>query len=222
MIFDIVKNSELENTFKVAAVCGKFDITNQKIEERFVGEIPIEDKIWNIGLIYGNSGTGKSTIARELFKVTDEFEYTKRSVIDDLPGTVDEITQILNSVGFSSPPSWLKPYSVLSNGEKMRVNLARAILENSSPIVFDEFTSVVDRTVAKIGSVALAKAVRKQNKKFIAVTCHEDVKEWLAPDWTYNTNTGSFFLNQEQDQKLKSKLENPVRELGLSLGSIII
>src|SRR5205823_3135676 len=52
-------------------------------------------------------------------------------------------------------------------------------------IVCDEYTSVVDRTVAQVGSAAVAKAVRARKLQFIAVTCHEDVEEWLCPDWVY-------------------------------------
>jgi GNAT superfamily N-acetyltransferase len=106
--------------------------------------------------------------------------------------SVEQITSAFNSVGFSSPPSWLKPYSVLSNGQKMRVDLARAILEKNEFFVFDEFTSVVDRNVAQIGSFAMQKAIRKTKKKFIAVTCHFDVQDWLLPDWVFNTDTMTF------------------------------
>ena len=51
--------------------------------------------------------------------------------------------------------------------------------------VVDEFTSVVDRTVAKIGSAAVARTIRKKKLQFVAVSCHEDVEEWLQPDWVY-------------------------------------
>ena len=39
--------------------------------------------------------------------------------------------------------------------------------------------------VAKVGSAAVAKAIRsgKIACRFVAVTCHYDVTEWLAPDW---------------------------------------
>ena len=57
---------------------------------------------------------------------------------------------------------------------------------------FDEFTSVVDRNVAQIGSFAMQKAIRKTDKKFIAVTCHHDVEDWLLPDWVFNTDTMTF------------------------------
>jgi GNAT superfamily N-acetyltransferase len=52
-------------------------------------------------------------------------------------------------------------------------------------MVLDEYTSVVDRTVAQIGSAALAKTVRQRGQQFVAVTCHEDVEVWLQPDWVY-------------------------------------
>jgi hypothetical protein len=59
-------------------------------------------------------------------------------------------------------------------------------------IVVDEFTSVVDRQVAKIGSHAVQKHIRKCGKKFVAVTCHYDVFEWLQPDWVLEPATMSF------------------------------
>jgi GNAT superfamily N-acetyltransferase len=120
--------------------------------------------------------------------------------------SVQEITNAFNSVGFSSPPSWLKPYSVLSNGQKMRVDLARAILEDNELFVFDEFTSVVDRNVAQIGSFAMQKAIRKTKKKFIAVTCHYDVEDWLLPDWIFNTDTMTF-QNLEGQKKNRPSIK---------------
>jgi ABC-type ATPase with predicted acetyltransferase domain len=129
-----------------------------------------------------------------------EYTWSKKSIIDDMPSnkSIDEIVKTFNSVGFSTPISWLKPYSVLSNGEKMRVDLAKAILSENSLVVFDEFTSVVDRNIAKIGSYAVQKAIRKTDKKFIAVGCHFDVEEWLQPDWVFNTNTMTFFVPEKK------------------------
>lgn len=189
--FDIVRECAPAQTFRVASVMGTFDLQTNHITERFAGSItPPAD--WKVGLIVGTSGTGKSTIARELFPdaYVTTYEYKAESILDDMPAdqSVADITKAFNSVGFSSPPSWLKPYAALSNGEKMRVDLARAILEPAPLVVFDEFTSVVDRTVAQVGSFALQKAVRKSDKQFIAVTCHHDVEDWLMPDWVFDTN----------------------------------
>jgi ABC-type nitrate/sulfonate/bicarbonate transport system ATPase subunit len=199
--FNIIRESKPKKSFRVASVIGKFDLPSEHIIENFIGEINMPEN-WQVGLIVGKSGTGKTTIAKELFpdSYITSFQYSAESIVDDMPKdkSVEEITSAFNSVGFSSPPSWLKPYSALSNGQKMRVDLANAILSDKELFVFDEFTSVVDRNVAQIGSFAMQKAIRKTDKKFIAVTCHFDVEDWLLPDWVFDTDTMTFRINEGQ------------------------
>lgn len=206
--FDIVKEIRPQNTFRVNSIVNNFDLDVEHIKEHFCGDIKIEDKDWNVGLIVGSSGSGKSTIAKQCFpdSYIKGYEYTAASVVDDMPKgkSVRDIEKTFTSVGFASPPSWLKPYDVLSNGEKMRVDLARSILEDKELIVFDEFTSVVNREVAKTASYAISKAVRKQAKKFVAVACHRDIIEWLEPDWIYDTDEHSFFIVRESSTAQKS------------------
>lgn len=227
--FDIVREVNPKKSFRVASILGGFDLQSENIKEHFVGNIDLP-KDWSIGLIVGNSGTGKTTIAKELFPdaYITNFGYTHETILDDMPQnrSVDEITKAFNSVGFSSPPSWLKPYQVLSNGEKMRCDLARAILSDDKLFVFDEFTSVVDRNVAKIGSYAMQKAIRKQGnkKQMIAVTCHFDVEDWLMPDWVFNTNDMTFRLCETQkkkDQALISKSSN-MKETKMQYGKCLL
>ena len=212
--FDIIKTNKTDLTFRVSSVIGKFDLQSNESTEHFKGEIDLSND-WKIGLIVGKSGSGKTTIAKQLFEdyYITEFKYNKKSILDDMPDycSVSDITNTFNSVGFSSPPSWLKPYSVLSNGEKMRCDLARAILEKNEMIVFDEFTSVLDRNVAKIGSFAIQKAIRKSDKKFIAVGCHYDVEDWLIPDWVFNTDTMTFHSFEGQ-KKNRPKIDFKIYE----------
>ncbi len=210
--FDIIKKVEPEQTYRVANVVGNFDLDLQHIDEHFTGNIEIEGVEWNVGLIVGGSGTGKSTIAKECFGEayeTSRYTYEAKSVIDDMPKSksIKDIEKAFTSVGFASPPSWLKPYAVLSNGEKMRVDLARNILDDKELIIFDEFTSVVNREVAKTSSYAISKAVRKQGKKFIAVSCHRDVTEWLEPDWIFDTDEMRFFIARESSTARKLSLK---------------
>lgn len=65
--FDIIKTAKPEKTYRVSSVLSAFDLDIEKVKEHFKGSIDIEGKNWNIGLIVGGSGTGKSTIAKEIF-----------------------------------------------------------------------------------------------------------------------------------------------------------
>lgn len=176
---------------------GIFDVPpSEKSAETWTVNLDLPAE-WNVGLIVGASGSGKTTVARELFgdNIISGFEWSNdKSLLDDFPKemSIKDICNLLSSVGFSSPPSWVRPFRVLSNGEQFRVNMARVLAESKELAVVDEFTSVVDRTVAKIGSAAIAKTVRERNQKFIAVSCHYDIAEWLEPDWIYQPATNEF------------------------------
>lgn len=221
--FDIVKENKPDKSFRTSKIQADFDVKFEHSNEHFVGDIDLPDE-WQIGVIVGNSGTGKSTIAKELFSdcYIEHFDYTHNSVIDDMPKCeMSEIEKMFYTVGFGSVPSWLKPYRVLSNGEKMRVDLARALLENDK-ICFDEFTSVVDRSVAETMCIATNKAIKRTNKKFIAVSCHYDIINWLQPDWVFDTNTMTTNFIHAHVQKNNLKSENVGVKNGRSLGVIII
>lgn len=275
---DLTLQCPVHSSFRVQQVAGMFDVPlAEKLTERITLEWPDLGQEWRIGLIVGPSGSGKSTVARHLFGdalAAPPAWPMERAVIDGFAPELStrQITALLTAVGFSSPPSWLKPYAVLSNGERFRCDLARALALNlvnemqrttedesknpkptgSAPwsediataenvefasdvrhpgggapglrgqtnacsasagdlgprlreigpnpqrplpsahtIVFDEFTSVVDRTVARIGSAAVAKGLRSNRipGRFVAVTCHYDVLDWLAPDWVLDMAT---------------------------------
>lgn len=222
--FDIIKECEIDKTFRVSKIMSDFDVKLEHSKEHFKGKIELP-KEWNIGLIVGASGTGKTTIAKELYgnEIISNLQYKEKSVIDDMPRNcnVEEIEKMFYSVGFGSVPSWLKPYNVLSNGEKMRVDLARLLLEKDF-IVFDEFTSVVDRQVAKTSCIAINKAIKKTNKQFIAVTCHYDVIEYLQPDWIFDTNQMKQLFQLAHDHKQDIELKCVEEKSGLNLEDIII
>ena len=186
----------------------------------------MEDFEWQVGVIVGRSGSGKTSIAKQLFPEAyiNGFEYSHKCVLDDFPEGLETggITKALCSVGFASPPDWLKAYDCLSQGEKMRVDIARALCLNQTEIVFDEFTSVVDREIAKVSAYAISKAVRRSKKKFVAVTCHYDVVDWLEPDWVFCTDTMEFSRKKETGRPLNSKSVGAALTFGRCFGNITI
>jgi ABC-type glutathione transport system ATPase component len=224
--FNIVKKWNRPDSFRAQSVIGSFTLHDVKMEKQFTGSIPIDGKKWQIGVIVGRSGTGKTSIAKQLFpkEYIRGFEYTSDTVLDDFPENVpvNEITRALCNVGFASPPDWLKAYAHLSQGEKMRVDIARALCLNQQLIVFDEFTSVVDREIAKVSAYAIAKAVRRTSKQFIAVTCHYDVLDWLEPDWVFCTDDMSFSKKKDGDQKSSLQFTGAREAYGDCLVTIII
>jgi len=229
--YDVTVTCPVFDSFRVQQVGGMFDVpVRERLSERFRVDVPELGDDWRIGLIVGPSASGKSTIAREIFgrRLYQCGRWPRdRAVVDCLGDRpIKEITSLFTAVGFSSPPSWLKPYHVLSQGEKFRCDLARALgvrgeergvsgegrglssetfsanKTHPSPltphhlplVAFDEFTSVVDRNVARIASAAIAKAIGRRIIKcrFVAVTCHYDVTDWLQPDWIIDMATSEF------------------------------
>lgn len=161
-------------------------------------DIPIEEKDWQIGLIVGPSGSGKTSIGSRFFDGADLMfkpAWPKDKPIIDVIApnvTFDQVTTCLTAVGLGSVPPWLRPHHVLSNGEKFRADLARLLCERPSAVVVDEFTSVVDRQIARIGALAFGKAWRRGPGQVVLLSCHYDVAGWLKPDWVFDTATGKF------------------------------
>lgn len=207
----IIRESEIVRTARIQQLSGLFDLPpSEKSVEQWDIKFDLPEK-WNVGVIVGPSGSGKSTIVEEVWKknaVRNQKWDARKSILDSFPKEmgIKDIVQLLNSVGFSSPPSWVRPYHVLSNGERFRVMIARALAEQRDLCVVDEFTSVIDRTVAKIGSAAIAKTVRKRNQQFIAVSCHYDIVEWLEPDWVFQPHTNKLQLPRGSLCRPKLKL----------------
>jgi hypothetical protein len=129
---DVTVSCPIHESFRVQQVAGMFDLPlEQKASERFQVEIPDAAEDWRIGLIVGPSGSGKSTVARQSY--SDQLyrgaEWPRdQAVVDAIDGmSVRHVVDLFTAVGFGSPPSWIKPYHVLSGGEQFRCDLARAL-----------------------------------------------------------------------------------------------
>ena len=189
--FDSYRAARVKSLFNAESGCN-FDLTIDGVD--LSGD-------WNIGVVVGASGSGKTSIGKQIFgenkiiNLSDGWSSDK-PIIDDIApnGDFNTVTGLLASVGLGDVPAWLRPYRVLSNGEQFRAALARVICEKPEEVVIDEFTSVIDRQIARIGAQAFQKAWRRENPsgKVVLLTPHYDVLDWLQPDWVIDTKTRSF------------------------------
>jgi ABC-type ATPase involved in cell division len=183
----------------VAQIEAAFDVPpSERARLEWTVDLPIEDRPWSVGLIVGPSGSGKSTVARDVFDahICEEFAWKDGSaLVDSFDDALDtsRITDALGRVGLSTTPAWLRPFNTLSNGEQFRATMARTLLEGGELVVVDEFTSVVDRQVARVASHTTQKWVRRETgRQFVAVSCHYDIVDWLRPDWILDMATTRF------------------------------
>ena len=129
---NINRSTRIQRTPRVVQLEGLFDVPPaERSELTWQVHLPLEEKPWQIGLIVGPSGCGKTTLAREAFgeSLVRGYDWpADQSLVDGFPDSLSmkQITLLLSSVGFSSPPSWLRPFRVLSNGEQFRATIARA------------------------------------------------------------------------------------------------
>jgi GNAT superfamily N-acetyltransferase len=143
---------------------------------------------FSIGLILGPSGSGKSLLLKE-FGTEETLEWDEsKAVVSHFDNPLDAVSRLM-AVGFNDARSFVRPYHVLSTGEQFRAGLARKLKDGA---VIDEFTSVVDRNVAKAASVAMKRYVTKAGlRNIVLATCHRDILEWVQPDWYFDTTDGT-------------------------------
>jgi ABC-type bacteriocin/lantibiotic exporter with double-glycine peptidase domain len=82
-----VKRWEEPDSFRALSVVGSYTLNDVKLEKRFAGSLPIDDFEWQIGVIVGRSGSGKTSIAKQLFSEAyiRGFDYKSKCVLDDFP-----------------------------------------------------------------------------------------------------------------------------------------
>ena len=186
-----------------ARVAQAFDLEFDGTITTDIPEFSCPDE-YNIGMIVGASGSGKSQILKQYFNINLEevvAEWWSDKAIVSHFDTPDEAIEKLFACGLASVPTLCKPFHILSNGEKYRANVARQLKDN---MILDEFTSEVNRETAKSLSVALSKYIRQKNiRNVVLSSCHKDIIEWIEPDWVFDCDSGQQFVNEDPRQSLK-------------------
>jgi ABC-type ATPase with predicted acetyltransferase domain len=216
---------------KMAADSLDIDVNKKSVHHVKIENINVPEE-WSVGCVVGNSGSGKTTLLHHIFG-SDCFNAlldSEQPIINQFPKsmTYEECANILTGVGLNSVPCWIRAVKTLSNGQKARAEAALLMCQEKQIIFIDEWTSVVDRTVAKAMSICLSKYAKRNKKKIIICSCHFDIIEWLNPDWLIDCNEQAFklpvgdgfFLSQGNNSHLQSGKLKEI--LGTDLASIII
>lgn len=208
--------SQPSKSFRCTKAANSLDIdVSKKLKHHFKVDADITTD-YNIGLIVGASGSGKSTLAANLFgkDCFEEILDPKKPVIDQFPASMayDECVKALTGVGLTQVVCWIRPAATLSNGQKARAECALQMARDKDIIVIDEWTSVVDRTVAKVMSHSIQKHARRTNRRIVLCSCHYDVIEWINPDWIIDCNKQTY-----QDRRLERRTFKRSEQLSFEL-----
>lgn len=206
-----------------ALVEKNFDYEFTGISEVYPFILP-ELPAFNILCIVGASGSGKSTLIKEFDKNyhTNNAVYDDRAIVSNF-ATPQESVKKLSAVGLNSLPVWCRSRRVLSTGEGFRADLA---LNLNSYTIFDEFTSTIDRNVAKSSCNSIQKYIRSHGlTNMVFVSCHKDFIPFLKPDIVIDTDDEKVYDCRGADlgETLPCKSTKPMQKIcGDYLGSITI
>jgi len=195
--YELTLSATPSQSFRCMKAANSLDID---IEKKLTHHFSVDadfDSEFNVGLIVGASGSGKTTLAKHVFGDDCFHEHLDlgRPVIDQFPDDMEynDCAALLIGVGLSQVVCWIRPSVTLSNGQRVRAEIALHMAHDVSGVVaIDEWTSVVDRTVAKAMSHTVQKHARRNKRRFVLCSCHYDVIEWLQPDWILDCNKQTF------------------------------
>ena len=180
------RTAEVALGFGVPTFAGKVQVVQPARVQLRAGEIT---------LLVGPSGSGKSSaldqISRQLpgAVIVDRVRFRPEVAIIDgvaLWLSIGEVMSLLTACGLSEPRLWLRRFSELSDGERFRARLARAVAlhvraGSSAPLLCDEFCSIIHRRCAKAISFNLRKLAKRRGLACVLASCMDDVVTDLQP-----------------------------------------
>ena len=155
---------------------------------------------FTVGFVTGPSGSGKTTLARRLFGFPLEVEWAS-----DVPvlGHFASLTRAREFCGAAQLDLHIamRPFRSLSGGEQARAQVARLLHEGErrsrldlgsrTPLLLEEFTSLMDRTTAKLLAREVQRLARKYKLQIVVLSCHRDfvAAGLMEPTWIFECDT---------------------------------
>jgi len=177
---------------KAAGVCRMFGLTIDRLNSRSaVHRCHVEIRSGEIVYITGPSGAGKSVLLRELEQcvpASDAVNLARidlpedETVVDCFKGDVITSLRMLNMVGLGGVFSLLNRPCRLSDGQKHRFRLARALAAGKPFVFADEFCSELDRITAATVAFNVHRFARQTRTTLVLASSRDDILIDLAPD----------------------------------------
>lgn len=154
-------------------------------------ELPVAEG--DVIYITGQSGGGKSVLLRNLSKQfaeegktvvnLDEIELDNScAIIDSIGSNTKDALRLLSAAGLTDAFQYLRLPRELSDGQRYRYKIAKAIESKADVWVCDEFMAILDRTTAKTIAYSIAKVARNVGATLMVATTHTDLVNDLGPD----------------------------------------
>lgn len=206
--------TKVERTPRILEVAEAFGIGLEDKEFVVFDNLQIDVKQGDIVYITGQSGAGKSILLRELQKQMiaegktvanlDEVVFEEKPLIDQIGKNTNDAIRLLSLAGIGDAYLWVRNPSELSDGQRYRFRLAKAIEQNAQVWVADEFLAVLDRVSACVIAYSVQKTARKVGATVLVATTHSDMVEDLDPDLYVDKRFREKIVIKEKDEPIVS------------------
>jgi ABC-type ATPase with predicted acetyltransferase domain len=179
--------SPVQRSSFTAEVSDLFGLSGQEEPHTIADNLTLDIRPTDLVLFTGPSGSGKSSILREVGKqlqAHDAMTGTLPDVplIDAIPGTMPERLATLTACGLGEARLMLRTPNQLSDGQRYRFRVALAFASGHRTVMMDEFTAVLDRPLAKVLAYNVRKLVSRSGVGALCATTHSDIADDLHPD----------------------------------------
>jgi ABC-type ATPase with predicted acetyltransferase domain len=211
-------------TPRILEIAEAFGIGLEDKEFVIFDNLKLEVQPGDIVYITGQSGSGKSLLLRELEKQMtergkscvnlDRIVLPEEPLIEQIGKDTNDAIRILSAAGINDAYLLIRKPSELSDGQRYRFRLAKAIETNADVWVADEFLAVLDRTAAKVIAFSLQKTARRNGKTVIVATTHTDMVPDLGPNLYINKRY------REQISITKGQSQTPVGNINITTTTV--
>lgn len=203
--------TRVQRSARVLEVAEAFGIGLDDKEFVIFDNLELSVKQGSVVYVTGQSGSGKSLLLKELEqqmrergkKVVnlDQVDFQDVPLIDQIGRDTNDAIRLLSIAGISDAYLFVRKPSELSDGQRYRFRLAKAIETGAEVWVADEFLAILDRVTAKIIAFSVQKAARRVGATVIVATTHTDMVPDLSPDIYVDKRFREKLLVQTKEQE---------------------